>query len=131
MYKTTLLAKDSIYSLALESGDILRLESGLYQGKLVRFLGYWHPGCRVEILETSEIVDLFADRASLVQHGVNTVTKNQINLTLTVEIAENNILDVMYAYKCNREEAIKHLTKAQLVVAIDNLLNQTNAQVPV
>jgi hypothetical protein len=126
MYKTTLLEKDSIYSLELEVGDILRLESGLYQGRLVRFLGYWHPGCRVEILETSEIVDLFMDKASLVQHGVNTLSKNQINLTTTVEIAENNILEVMYAYKCSREVAIKHLTKAQLVAAIDNLLNQTN-----
>jgi hypothetical protein len=126
MYKTTLLEKDSIYNLELEPGDILRIESGLYQGKLVRFLGYWHPGCRVEILETSEIVDLFMDRASLVQHGVNTLNKNQINLTTTIEITENNILEVMYVYRCSREVAIKHLTKAQLVAVIDNLLNQTN-----
>jgi hypothetical protein len=45
----TRFEKDSIYGLDLKAGDIVEMLSGSYTGKQVRFLGYWHPGCRIEI----------------------------------------------------------------------------------
>jgi hypothetical protein len=115
---------NGITNLDLLPGDIAEILSGPYAGKQVRFLGYWYPGCRVELLESSEIVDVLLDRAVFVKHGSTNVSEKVVNLVYTVEISEENILEIMCGSKLSREEAIKQLTKVQLLASIDDLVEQ-------
>jgi hypothetical protein len=119
----TIAEQATIYSLDLLPGDIVEMLSGYYAGKLVRFLGYWHPGCRVEVLETSEITDLLEDKAEFIRHGSANLSKKLINLVQNVELSEKSILETMCCYKYSRADAIRDLTRTQLLAAVDKLVS--------
>lgn len=70
--------------------------------------GYWHPCCRLELVETGEIVHRFMNaEAALCARADPIATKVELKVSLstTFSFDEKQILEVICTCACSREAA--------------------------